>query len=77
MNEEKMLNQLIGKTCIVELDSGRTFCSKLAEIDGNFIWFVTKNGKFIMNRKDLIRRIYEYDREPIDIAEGHCRGDCA
>lgn len=59
---EEMLNQFIGKICIVELDNGRVFCSRLVQIDNNNeVWFRNSKGVCIMNNRSKICRIYEYE----------------
>ena len=67
--ETNMINNLIGKICVVELDNGQIFCSKLAQIENNEVWFKTKNGKYIMDRRDKITRIYEYPGKADDVTE--------
>lgn len=64
-----MIDRFIGKICVVELDNGQIFCSKLAQIENNEVWFKTKNGKYIMDRRDKITRIYEYPRKADDVTE--------
>jgi len=55
--KKEIITTLIGKIVVAELDSGKTFCSKLVQIDGNELWFVNRNGIYIMNRRDRIKRI--------------------
>ena len=62
-----MIDRFIGKICVVELDNGHIFCSRLVQIENNEVWFRSKSGKYVMDRRDRIARIYEH--EPDDVTE--------
>ena len=55
----QMINKLIGKICVVELENGKMFSAKLAQIDNDELWFVNSSGAFIMDRRSTIVRMHE------------------
>ena len=63
------LEKLLGKLVVVELSNGRVFSSRLAQIDNNEIWFCNRSGKYIMDRRDQIIRIYELEKPNADEIE--------
>ena len=67
--ETNMIDRFIGKICVVELDNGQIFCSKLVQIENNEVWFRSKSGKYVMDRRDKITRIYEYPGKSDDVTE--------
>ena len=64
-----MIDRFIGKICVVELDNGQIFCSRLVQIENNEVWFTSKSGKYVMDRRDKITRIYEYPGKADDVTE--------
>ena len=64
-----MIDRFIGKICVVELDNGQIFCSRLVQIENNEVWFRSKSGKYVMDRRDKITRIYEYPGKADDVTE--------
>ena len=68
---EEIWESLIGKIIIGELYTGRTFCSRLVQIDRNDAWFENRSGILIMNKIDQLRRVYALDakEKPADETE--------
>ena len=70
MEKYDMLNKFLGKICVVQIDNGTVFISRIVQIDGNDIWFKTKDGKYIMDRRDTIVRLFVSERQFEDEEDG-------
>lgn len=53
------LESLVGKICAGKTSDGRVFVTKLVEIRGDELWFETRNGVRIMNKRDNLVSLRE------------------
>lgn len=58
-NDIDPLESLVGKICAGKMRDGRTFVTRLVEIRGDELWFETRSGVRIMNRRDNLVRLQE------------------
>lgn len=53
------LSKLVGKVCSGKTTDGRRFLARLIEVNGNELWFETKRGKRILNKRESIVYLLE------------------
>lgn len=58
-NDVDPLESLVGKICSGKTLDGRTFVTRLVEIRGNELWFETRSGVRIMNKRDNLVSLRE------------------
>jgi hypothetical protein len=51
----------LGKICKGLKSDGKYFVSKLIKIDGDLLYFETKDGKIVMNRRDTLLMLFPYE----------------
>jgi len=59
-DETDLLNELVGKICIGQKRSGKKFTSLFVKIDGDDLYFSTKAGRIIMNKRENLLSLREY-----------------
>ena len=58
--EKDLLNSLLGKVCLGQKINGQKFVSRFIKIDADELFFATKDGRIIMNRRQNIISLREY-----------------
>jgi len=58
--EKDLLNSLLGKVCLGTKKNGQKFVSRFIKIDADELFFATKDGRIIMNRRQNIISLREY-----------------
>ena len=66
--EKDLLNSLLGKVCLGTKKNGQKFVSRFIKIDADELFFATKDGRIIMNKRQNIISLREYvfhDKEAV------------
>ena len=67
-DETDLLNELVGKICLGTKKNGQKFVSRFIKIDADELFFATKDGRIIMNKRQNIISLREYvfhDKEAV------------